>query len=74
MDSVRYSETYCLRSTRRYNREDITYHEGYLKLKLVRLIKMCLNETYGKVRVGKHLSDIAFDNILFRVLIYTMGI
>jgi hypothetical protein len=26
-------------------------------LKLVRLIKMCLNETYGKVRIGKHLSD-----------------
>jgi hypothetical protein len=26
-------------------------------MKLVRLIKMCLNETYGRVRVGKHLSD-----------------
>jgi hypothetical protein len=26
--------------------------------KLVRLIKMCLNETYRKVRLGKHLSDI----------------
>jgi hypothetical protein len=26
-------------------------------LKLVRLIKMCLNETYGKVRISKHLSD-----------------
>jgi sorting nexin-29 len=25
--------------------------------KLVRLIKMCLNETYSKVRTGKHLSD-----------------
>jgi hypothetical protein len=25
--------------------------------KLVRLIKMCLNETYGKVRAGKLLSD-----------------
>jgi hypothetical protein len=24
---------------------------------LVRLIKMCLNETYSKVRIGKHLSD-----------------
>jgi hypothetical protein len=23
----------------------------------VRLIKMCLNETYSKVRIGKHLSD-----------------
>jgi hypothetical protein len=25
--------------------------------KLVRLIKMCLNETYSKVHVSKHLSD-----------------
>jgi hypothetical protein len=25
---------------------------------LVRLIKMCLNETYSKVHVGKHLSHI----------------
>jgi hypothetical protein len=27
-------------------------------MKQVRLIEMCLNETYGKVRIGKHLSDI----------------
>jgi hypothetical protein len=26
-------------------------------VKLVRLIKMCLNETYSKVRIGKHLSE-----------------
>jgi len=26
-------------------------------MKLVRQIKMCLNETYCRVRVGKHLSD-----------------
>jgi hypothetical protein len=26
-------------------------------MKLVRLFKMCLNETYSKVRIGKHLSD-----------------
>jgi hypothetical protein len=26
-------------------------------MKLVRLIKMCLNETYSKVRIGKHLSN-----------------
>jgi hypothetical protein len=25
--------------------------------KLVRLIKMCLNKMYSKVRIGKHLSD-----------------
>jgi hypothetical protein len=29
-----------------------------VSMKLVRLIKMCLNETYNKVRIGKHLSDI----------------
>jgi len=26
-------------------------------MKLVRLIKMCLIETYSRVHVGKHLSD-----------------
>jgi hypothetical protein len=26
-------------------------------MKLVQLIKMCLNETYSKVRIDKHLSD-----------------
>jgi hypothetical protein len=28
-----------------------------IPVKVVRLIKMCLNETYSKVRVGKLLSD-----------------
>ncbi|PNF34567.1 hypothetical protein B7P43_G10641 [Cryptotermes secundus] len=28
-----------------------------IPMKLVRLIKMCLNETYSKVCIGKHLSD-----------------
>jgi hypothetical protein len=27
-------------------------------MKLVRLIKTCLNKTYSRVQVGKHLSDI----------------
>jgi hypothetical protein len=31
--------------------------EFRVPMKLVRLIKMCLNETYGNVRVGKHLPD-----------------
>jgi len=26
-------------------------------MKLVRQIKMCVNETYSRVQVGKHLSD-----------------
>ena len=29
-----------------------------IPMKLVRLIKMCLNETYMKVQVGRHLSDL----------------
>jgi hypothetical protein len=31
--------------------------EFVIPKKLVRLIKVCLNETYSKVRVSKHLSD-----------------
>jgi hypothetical protein len=27
-------------------------------MKLVRLIKMCMNGRYSRVRVGKHLSDV----------------
>jgi len=27
-------------------------------VKLVRLIKMCLNESYSRVLVGKHFSDV----------------
>jgi hypothetical protein len=34
-------------------------------MKLVGLIKMCLNETYSKVRMGKYLSDMfPIDNDL----------
>jgi len=29
-----------------------------IPMKLVRLIKMCLIETYSRVRVGKNLSDV----------------
>ena len=28
-----------------------------IAMKLIRLIKMCVNEVYSRVRVGKHLSD-----------------
>ena len=28
-----------------------------IPMKLVRIMKLCLNETYGSVRVGKHFSD-----------------
>ena len=29
-----------------------------ISMKLVRLIKMCLNDTYSRVQAGKHRSDI----------------
>jgi len=32
-------------------------NEFDIRMKLVRIIKECLNETYSRVRVGKHLSD-----------------
>jgi len=41
-------------------RKEVLYNiliEFGIPRKLVRLIKMCLTETYGRVRVGKHLSD-----------------
>jgi hypothetical protein len=41
-------------------RTEVLYNiliEFVIPLKLVRLTKMCLSETYNRVRVGKHLSD-----------------
>jgi hypothetical protein len=41
-------------------RREVLYNiltEFGVPMKLVRLIKMCLNETYSKVCIGKHLSD-----------------
>ena len=32
-------------------------NECCVPMKLIRLIKMCLNETCSRVRIGKHLSD-----------------
>jgi hypothetical protein len=41
-------------------RREVLYNiliEFWVPMKLARLIKMCLNETYSKVCIGKHLSD-----------------
>jgi hypothetical protein len=45
----------------------ICFVEFGIPMKLVRLIKMCLNKTYSKVHIGKHLSDnFPFQNGLKR--------
>jgi len=41
-------------------RREVLYNfliEFDVAMKLVRLIKMCLNETYSRFQVGKHVSD-----------------
>ena len=41
-------------------RREVVYNiliEFGILMKLVRLIKMCLTDTYSRVRVGKNLSD-----------------
>jgi hypothetical protein len=41
-------------------RREVLYNifiECGIPMKLVRLVKMCVSETYSRIRVGKHLSD-----------------
>jgi hypothetical protein len=39
-------------------RREVSYSiETEIRVKLVRLIKMCFTETHSKVCIGKHLSD-----------------
>ena len=43
-------------------RREVLYNiliEFGILMKLVRLIKMCLNETYSRARVDKNLSDVS---------------
>jgi hypothetical protein len=42
---------------RSYTRNTSILTEFGIPMTLVRLIKMCLTETYSRVRVGKNLSD-----------------
>jgi len=50
-----------LKKTYNLVRREVLYNiliEFGIPMKLVRLMKMCLNETYSRVCIGKHLSDI----------------
>jgi hypothetical protein len=51
-------------------RREVLYNiliEFGVPMKLVRPIKMCFNETYSKVRIGKHLSDsFPIQNVLIQ--------
>jgi hypothetical protein len=48
-------------------RREVLYHiliELGIPMKLVRLIKMCLNETYSKVRIDKQLSVVFLSKMV----------
>jgi hypothetical protein len=58
-DTVQKPIIYCKKAYDSVRREVLhsILIEFLVQMKLVRLIKMCLNETYSKVCIGKHLSD-----------------
>jgi hypothetical protein len=55
-------------------RREVLYNiliEFGIPMKLVTLIKMCLNETYSKVRISTHLSDnFLIQNCLNKEMLY----
>jgi len=53
-------------SVRREALYDIIIEFG-IPMKLVRIMNICLNETYGSVRIGKHFSNMF---LIQRVLKY----
>jgi hypothetical protein len=45
--------------------------EFWVSIKQIRLIKICLNGTYSKVRIGKYLSDtVAIQNGRNKKMLY----
>jgi hypothetical protein len=59
-------------------RREVLYNiliEFGIPMNLVRLIEMCLNETYSEIRIGKHVSDSflvqedALSHISFRLML-----
>jgi hypothetical protein len=63
-------------------RREILYNiliEFGIPMKLVRLIKMCLNETYSKVRIGKHFVfaphvATSLTNVLYTYILAALDI
>jgi len=48
--------------------------EFCIPMKLVRLIKMCVNEAYSRVQLGKHMSDTFYiRNGLKKEMLYRHG-
>jgi hypothetical protein len=48
----------CISAIYRFQEGSIILTEFGTPRKLVRLIKMCSNETYSKIHIGKHLSGV----------------